>query len=192
MSLGHTDANADQIEKAVAAGACCATHLFNAMSPMTSREPGAVGGVLHSGIHFGIICDGHHVDDRMISLALRAGSNPDAAFMVSDSMATVGGPDSFALYGHPVRLKDGRLINSEGNLAGAHITQAQGVKRLVQEIGIPSERAFKMATTVPANVIGRPELATLVGRPISDVLVLDGDLDVTDNAVLAPQFDAAE
>jgi len=192
VSVGHTDASADQIETAVAAGACCATHLFNAMSPMTSREPGAVGAVLHSGIHFGIICDGFHVDDRMISLALRAGSNPDAAFLVSDSMATVGGPDCFELYGQAVRLENGRLINGEGNLAGAHITQAQGVKRLVQEIGVPHERAFKMATTVPATVIGRPDLATLVGRPICDVLVLDEKLDVADNAVLAPQFDAAE
>ncbi len=192
VSVGHTDASADQIEAAVVAGACCGTHLFNAMSPMTTREPGAVGAVLHSGIHFGIICDGFHVDDRMISLALRAGSNPDAAFLVSDSMATVGGPDSFELYGQPVHLENGRLINREGNLAGAHITQAQGVKRLVQEIGVSHERAFKMATTIPAKVIGRPDLATLVGRPICDVLVLNGKLDVTDNAVLAPQFDAAE
>lgn len=192
VSIGHTDATAEQIENAVAAGASCATHLFNAMSPMASRAPGAVGGILNCGIHFGIICDGHHVDDRMISLALRASTNPDAAFLVSDSMATVGGPDEFELYGQKVRLQGGRLINSEGNLAGAHITQAEGIKRLICEVDIPCERALKMATTVPANVIRRPELASLIGRPVSEVVVLSENFDVLDSSFLTPQFDAAE
>ena len=178
VSIGHTDATADQIEAAVAAGAQCATHLFNAMSPMTSRAPGAVGGVLSTGINFGIICDGLHVDDRMVRLALRASADKKPGFLVSDAMATIGGPDKFDLYGEPVRLIDGQLLNTEGNLAGAHITQAQGVRRLVQTIGLPLEDALRMAVTTPAKVIDRPDVATLVGRPLSDVLVLNEELDV--------------
>ena len=172
VALGHTDATADQIAKAVAAGASCGTHLFNAMSPMTSRAPGAVGGILDAGIQFGIICDGHHVDDRMVRLALRASAGHQRGFLVSDAMATVGGPDSFTLYGETIRLKGGRLINPEGNLAGAHVTQAEGVARLVNRVGLDLCAALEMAVTIPARVIDRPDLATLVGRKLSDVLVL--------------------
>lgn len=185
VSLGHTDATAEQIEDAVTAGACCATHLFNAMSPMTSRAPGAVGGILNSDIPFGIICDGFHVDDRMVRLALRA-AGPDRAFLVSDAMATVGGGDHFELYGEPVHLRDGRLVNREGGLAGAHITQAQGVERLVHHVGLPLQQALRMAVATPARVIARPELARLAGRPLNEVLRLDKDLSVLGDLSTAP------
>ena len=176
VSLGHTGVTADVIEAAIAAGAGCATHLFNAMSPMESREPGTVGAVINSHIPSGIICDGFHVDDRMIRLALRARPKDDLMFLVSDAMATVGGPDQFDLYGEHVRLVDGRLLNTEGNLAGAHITQAEGVARLVQHIGATLDTALRMAVTIPSRVVGQPHLADIIGRPLRDILVLSPDL----------------
>ena len=178
VSLGHTNATAEQIEQAVAAGAQCGTHLFNAMSPMQGREPGAVGAILNGGIPFGIICDGHHVDDRMIALALRAAA-PDCAFLVSDAMATVGGASEFELYGQTIRVENGRLINAEGNLAGAHVTQAQGVQRLVNHVGVALEQALRMAITVPAQVMRQPDLATFVGRHVDDLIVIEADLSVS-------------
>lgn len=175
ISIGHTDATADQVEQAISAGANCGTHLFNAMSPMTSRAPGAVGAILNAGIYFGIICDGHHVDDRMISLALRAASKPQRAFLVSDAMATVGGPDHFTLYGQDIALENGRLLNAEGSLAGAHITQAEGVERLVSVLGIPIEEALQMAISTPANLIKRPQLAKISTRKISDLILVNAN-----------------
>ncbi|MEL6641229.1 MAG: N-acetylglucosamine-6-phosphate deacetylase [Pseudomonadota bacterium] len=190
VSIGHTDATADQIEAAVAAGATCATHLFNAMSPMTSRAPGAVGGVLSTGINFGIICDGVHVDDRMVRLALRASSHTKPGFLVSDAMATIGGPDSFELYGKQVRLDAGRLLNAEGTLAGAHVTQAEGVQRLVTSIGLTLADALRMAVTTPAQVIGRQDLASLISRKLSDVLVMNADFEVTGDLASCLAYDA--
>jgi len=179
VSLGHTDATAEMIEAAIAAGASCATHVFNAMSPMTSRAPGAVGAVLNARIHAGIICDGHHVDDRMIQLALRARPADDLCFVVSDAMATVGGHDHFELYGQPVHLEGGRLINAEGNLAGAHVTQAEGVARLVRQVGASLEQALRMAVSIPARVVGQPNLGAVLGRKVDDLVVLTDDLIVT-------------
>lgn len=176
VSIGHTDADAETVEAAIAAGAKCATHLFNAMSPMTGRAPGAVGTVLNSTLRSGIICDGYHVDDRMIALALRARPKADLMFLVSDAMATVGGPDKFTLYGQEVRLCDGRLLNVEGNLAGAHITQAQGVARLVNNIGVTLEDALRMAITVPASVVGQADLAALVGCKTDNLVWMTEDL----------------
>ncbi len=172
VSIGHTDASADAVDGAIAAGARCATHLFNAMSPMISRAPGAVGAIINSGVPAGLICDGHHVDDRMISLALRARPAADLMFLVSDAMATVGGAPEFHLYGQSIALRAGRLVNAEGNLAGAHFTQRDGVRRLVENIGVPLEQALRMAVTVPAAVVGQDHLAQIVGRKTSDVLVL--------------------
>lgn len=180
VSLGHTNATADGAEAALKAGARCGTHLFNAMSPMLGRAPGVVGTILGSDAVFGIICDGYHVDDRMIDLALRIEADRGRAFLVSDAMATVGGDDHFILYGEPVKLVDGRLVNQEGNLAGAHFTQAQGVARLVQNLGQPLDRALRMAVTVPAQAIGRADLAQLQGRELSDLILLDDDLQVSD------------
>ncbi len=181
VSIGHTDATADQVEAAIAAGVSCATHLFNAMSPMATRAPGTAGAVLNAEIYAGIICDGHHVDDRMVQLALRGRPLPDRLFLVSDAMSTVGGPDHFDLYGQPVHLKNGKLINSEGGLAGAHVTQAEAVQRLVQVLGVEPERALRMAITTPAAAMGLPDLAVLVGRPLTDILQLADDMQVLGN-----------
>lgn len=175
VSLGHTDATADEVEAAIAAGATCATHLFNAMSPMSSRAPGAVGAVMNSGVVSGIICDGYHVDDRMIKLALRARPAGDLMFLVSDAMATVGGPDHFDLYGQDIHLEDGRLVNAEGNLAGAHFTQAEGVARLSRFIGVPLDQALRMTVSIPARVVGQMELAQILGRSLHDLLILSDD-----------------
>ena len=178
VSIGHTNATCEDTEAAISAGASCATHLFNAMSPMVGREPGAVGAVINSHVWSGIICDGFHVDDRMIKLALRARPDDDLMFLVSDAMATVGGPALFDLYGQNIHLENGRLINTEGHLAGAHVTQAEGVARLVHEIDVSLAQALRMAITVPALVVGQANLAQMIGRPVRDVLVLSDDLRV--------------
>lgn len=186
VSLGHTNATADAIEEAIAAGASCGTHLFNAMSSLQSREPGAIGAILNAGIHFGLICDGLHVDYRTIRLALRAAAQAERGFLVSDAMATVGGPDSFDLYGSQVHLKDGRLINAEGGLAGAHVTQAEGVERLVTHVGVSLDQALRMAITIPAALMGLDHLSSLIGRDIPDLVVLSDDLTVTDLQTALP------
>ena len=173
VSIGHTDASAEVVARAIEAGATCGTHLFNAMSPMTSRAPGAVGAILDAGIGFGLICDGHHVDDRMVRLALRAAAAPERAFLVSDAMPTVGGPTEFLLQGQRVRLSEGRLVNEEGNLAGAHVTQGEGVARLVGRVGLPLEAALRMAISTPAGLIGRPDLARIEGRSVEELVCLD-------------------
>lgn len=119
VSLGHSDATAAQTAAALEAGVGCFTHLFNAMSPMLSRAPGVTGTAINSRAYAGIICDGIHVDDAMVALALRARPVPDRMFIVSDAMPTVGGSGRFRLYDMELHLENGRLVNNEGSLAGA-------------------------------------------------------------------------
>lgn len=171
VSIGHSKASADVVRRAIEAGASCFTHLFNAMPPMAGREPGVVGAAINSQAFAGIICDGIHVADEMVALAIRARPVSDRMFLVSDAMPTVGGPAEFDLYGSKVALIDNRLVNSEGGLAGAHTTQGEGVKRLVDRIGISTEDAFKMAISIPGDVIGL-QLDHLQGRDLGDVICL--------------------
>ena len=178
VSLGHSDTTAEATRAALAEGARTFTHLFNAMSPLTHRAPGLVGAALNSTVPVGLICDGIHVVDEVMALALRSRPAPDLTYVVSDAMPTVGGPDHFRLYDMELRVVDGRLVNPEGSLAGAHVTMAESVARLVAKVGLPPETALRMAVTVPSRLIGRPDLATLDGREAGDLLRLDESLSL--------------
>lgn len=178
VSLGHTEATQAQTDAALSEGARAFTHLFNAMPPLLNRAPGVAAHAINSPATAGLICDGIHVDDAMLALAIRARPVADAMFLVSDAMPTVGGPDTFDLYGQTLHLRDGRLVNAEGSLAGAHLTMAMAVARLVTHVGIPLEDALRMAVTVPARLMGLVPLAGLDGRQARDVLVLRDDLAV--------------
>ncbi|MFM2366762.1 MAG: N-acetylglucosamine-6-phosphate deacetylase NagA [Pseudomonadota bacterium] len=173
VSIGHSDATSDEVERCLAEGATCFTHLFNAMSPMLNRAPGVTGAAINSDAYCGIICDGHHVADQMLSLAIRARPVPNRMFLVSDSMSTIGGSDRFELYGQKIKLSGGRLINAEGSLAGAHTTMAESVARAINVLNLPAEQALQMATSVPAGLIGHSTLGQVTDRRLQDLLVLD-------------------
>lgn len=179
VSIGHSDATAEEIRALLDAGASCFTHLFNAMSPMLNRAPGVTGACINSTAYAGIICDGIHVADEMVGLAIRARPVPGRMFLVSDAMSTVGGSDHLRLYGRDVWLKDGRLVNAEGSLAGAHVTMAEGLRRLITHVGTSPETALDMAVAAPARLLGRPDLATPEQRDLADLLLLDAEWQVT-------------
>jgi N-acetylglucosamine-6-phosphate deacetylase len=88
-------------------------------------------------------------------------------------MPTVGGPDRFRLYDMDLRVEEGRLVNPEGNLAGAHVTMAESLARLVTRLGVAPEAALRTVVTVPARLIGRPDLARLEGREAADFRLVD-------------------
>ena len=179
VSIGHSDATAEATRALLDAGATCFTHLFNAMSPMLNRAPGVTGACINSTAYAGIICDGIHVADEMVGLAIRARPVQGRMFLVSDAMCTVGGSDHFRLYGQDIWLKDGRLVNAEGSLAGAHVTMAEGLRRLITVVGTSPETALDMAVSAPARVLNRSDLATPEDRDLADLLLLDPDWQVT-------------
>ena len=173
VSIGHSEADADQVRSALRAGASSFTHLLNGMAPLLSRNPGVAGAAINSRAWCGIICDGQHVADEMVGLAIRARPVADRMYLVSDAMPTVGGGNSFSLYGNEIKLDDGRLTNAEGTLAGGHATMASGLERLVSKVGVSLEAALRMAVSNPARMMGIPRLAGLVDRNLRDLVVLD-------------------
>jgi len=171
VSLGHSDCTAEVARQAMAAGARCATHLFNAMSQMGNRAPGLVGAVLAGDGVCGLIADGIHVDPLALRVALAA--KAEGVFLVSDCMALAGTDASEVLLGgRRILRRDGRLTLEDGTLAGADLTLPQAVGVLVREVGLPVERALAMATAIPAGVIGRADLGRLAVGGGADMVLL--------------------
>jgi N-acetylglucosamine-6-phosphate deacetylase len=175
--LGHSDATAEEATAAFAAGASGTTHLFNAMSQLMSRAPGLVGATLsEEKIYSGIIADGHHVHPCAIRAALAA-KGSERLFLVSDAMPTIGSQTrSFMFGGQTISLRDGRLTNDAGTLAGAHLTMLEAVRFLIAQRICSLEDALRMATTTPAQAIGHSQLGRIARGNLANLVVLDGDL----------------
>jgi len=154
VCAGHTQASADQIADALHNGVRGFTHLFNAMSQISGREPGTVGAALLDDRSWcGIIVDGHHVDPRVLRLALRAA--PLSRFMlVSDAMPSVGGRKSFMLNGEQIIAAGGKCVNAAGTLAGSDLDMASAVRNSVEMLGLQLSDAVAMASANPAAFLG--------------------------------------
>lgn len=162
VSAGHTEASYQEIREALQAGLSGFTHLYNAMTPMTSREPGVVGAALEDeDSWFGIIADGHHSHPASFKVAVRA-KPPGGAVLVTDAMATVGSDqDSFELDGRSIRLEAGRCTDDNGTLAGSHLDMLSAVENASRFADIDRFEAMRMASLYPARVLG---LDTQLGR----------------------------
>lgn len=162
VSAGHTNATYEQIALALGSGLTGFTHLFNAMSQLTGREPGVVGAALdHADSWCGLIVDGHHVAPVVMRLALRC-KRRDRFMIVTDGMPSIGTTDtSFDLQGRSISVKDGLLRDEKGRLAGSHTDMAQAVRNAVDMLAINLPEAIHMATRNPAAFL---RLESQLGR----------------------------
>lgn len=182
VSLGHSDCTCAAAQEAFAAGASCATHLYNAMSQQTTRAPGLVGAVLASDdVSAGLIADGIHVDPVNIRTSLRAKKAPGEIFLVTDAMSPVGSDiTEFQLNGRRVSRANGRLCLDDGTLAGADLVLAQAISVLINDVGILPEQAFRMATSAPAKVLKSPNTyGRLVTASPANAIWIDNAFRVT-------------
>ncbi len=174
VAIGHSGATEQQTRAALADGATLFTHLFNGMPPLQTKKTGMTGVALDSAAWCGLIADGHHVDDTMVRIAVRAKREPNTVFAVTDAMPTVHGPEQFTLYGATIRVKDGKLIDSRGSLAGVHIDMIGTLQRLVTCVGLPLQTALAMVTAIPAKAAGiDPRCGYLLPDSRADIVLLD-------------------
>lgn len=178
VSLGHSLVTELQAQQAFDLGATMVTHAFNAMPPLHHREPGLLAAaMLNPGVQCGLIADGQHVNPMMINLLLRASSDQQGVFLVSDALAPLGLPDgTYPWDTRQIEVKDGtawirldyhtKLQN--GILAGTALPLLMGIQNLVKwgicEVG----RAIALGTEVPRRAIGLPGLSK--GQPATQLL----------------------
>lgn len=180
VSIGHTNANADECEEIFKAGASLSTHLYNAMSPLTSREPGAVGAsIINDNVFVSIIADGFHVDFRSLIPVIRT-KPKGKVILVTDAMPPVGSnKKTFYLEPYNIRVEGGRCLTEDGVLAGSALSMNIAVKNCVQHIGVPLNEAYKMASLYPAEFLG---IANKYGRIEkgyeADFTISDNELNI--------------
>ena len=180
VSIGHSEANATVVAQAVADGATGVTHVFNAMPPMSAREPGIIGTALaEQRLIAGLIVDGIHVDPVSVRAAFAA-KGCDRIALVTDAMPTVGSSlDRFELQGRTIFLREGRLTTEQGTLAGAHLDMASAVRNAVRLCRLPLEDALRAASLTPAQFLGiEDERGALVPGARADMVALDSELKV--------------
>jgi N-acetylglucosamine-6-phosphate deacetylase len=180
ISIGHSEASAAVVMQAVADGATGVTHLFNAMPPMSARDPGIVGTALaERRLTAGLIVDGIHVDPVSVRAAFMA-KGADRMALVTDAMPTVGTSlDRFELMGRTITLSDGRLTAEDGTLAGAHLDMASAVRNAVRLAQLPLEDALRAASLTPARFLGLDhERGALTPGARADLVALDQALMV--------------
>ncbi len=182
VSAGHTNGTFEEMAEAFRHGVSGVTHLFNAMSPLNHREPGAVGAaLLDPDCWCGLIVDGRHVHPAALQVALRC-KRPDRFMLVTDAMPNVGAAeDSFMLQGKRITVKDGVCVDENGVLSGSAIDMASAVRNCVDLLGLPLEQAARMASTYPAQFLGLGgELGRIAPGYRANLVAVDEDVNVID------------
>lgn len=178
VSVGHSDASAQQVSAAARMGATMVTHLFNAQRPMHHREPGVVGQALADNrLTSGLIADLHHVSGQVAAIAFAAA--PGRIFLVTDAAACAGMPPGrYELGGEPIELPAGDgspPIRADGTLAGSALRMDSAVANMVAT-GVGLADAVAAATRIPADAIGRRDLGRIAAGATADLTWVSDDL----------------
>jgi N-acetylglucosamine-6-phosphate deacetylase len=180
VSLGHTDANHEQAQAAIAAGARHAAHVFNAMRPFSHRDTGVLGAIFNSPeVSAELIADGIHVDSTAMRMLIDL-KTPQRVILVSDGTSATGMPDGkFQLGTFKVTVTGGVCRNAEGKLAGSTLTLDRALRNIVA-LGVPLASALQMLTANPARQIGLgSRKGVLAAGADADLVFLDANLEVS-------------
>jgi N-acetylglucosamine-6-phosphate deacetylase len=156
VCIGHSAASYDQARRAVESGARGFTHLFNAMTPLVSREPGVVGAALQTDkpTWCGLIADGHHVHPASMRVAVAA-KGCEHMLLVTDAIQSVGSEEKeMPFLGKKVLRSEGKVTTEDGTLAGSDLDMATAVRNTINLIGRTSTEALQMASLRPAEFLG--------------------------------------
>ncbi len=187
VAIGHTDATYEQVQEAEKAGASFATHLYNAMSAMNSREPGLVGAVLGSEtLEAGIIADGYHLAWNSLKIAEQL--LQDRLVLVTDATAAAGTTlKEFDFAGQKIFHKEGKCINQDGTLGGSALTMIKAIINCIDQ-GIDQNKVINMATQNPARILGKSsELGAIAIGQYANLAIFDSAL-VINGAVSGGQL----
>ncbi len=186
VAIGHSDADEGEARRAIDAGASVATHLFNAMRPLSHRSPGIIGACLASPeVTVELIADGVHLAPTVTALAARSALGGFA--LVTDAIAAAGqGDGSYVLGGLDVDVADGvaRLAGTD-TIAGSSLLLLDAVRHAVLQAGLPLEQALQAATRAPAEVLRIGGLGVIAPGVTAPLIVLDARLRLS--AVVDPR-----
>ena len=182
VAAGHSNASYDEVCIALDAGLSGFTHLFNAMSPLTSREPGVVGAALADRQSWcGMIVDGHHVHPATMRIAL-ANKTAERLMLVTDAMPSVGASETnFQIGGKPITVSDGKCVTADGTLAGSALDMTSAVRNAIRWLDVDMPSAVRMASQTPAEFLGLgSEFGRIQAGYRADLVRADQHLNIID------------
>lgn len=183
VSIGHSNATYAQAKNAIDNGATFATHLFNAMSPISSREPGMIGAIYDNDIYAGIIVDGFHVAYENIRISKKIMG--EKLILVTDATAPAGANiDQFNFVGTTVYYKEGKCCSADGTLGGSAVTMIESIEQCVKFVGIELKEAIRMATLYPAKAIAVDhKLGSIAPGKVANLAIFTNEYKVTATVV---------
>jgi N-acetylglucosamine-6-phosphate deacetylase len=180
VAIGHSIADFDQINEAQRQGATLATHLFNAMNPLGSRQPGTVGGALsNEELSVSLIADAVHVHPASLKIAVRA-KGSERVVLITDAMAPLGTElHAFELDGETIEVRDSACYRADDVLAGSVLSMDRAVRNMHELVGVPLPDAIAMASTNPARVLGLADrIGSLEAGKDADIVVCDSEMNM--------------
>lgn len=189
VSMGHTVATYDQALEAVHNGFNHSTHLFNAMSPFTHRNPGVVGAIFDTDITTETISDGIHISYPSLRTAYKV-KGTDRTLLITDAMMACGMPDgTYSLGGQQVISKEGAARLESGALAGSILTMDKAVQNVYKNTSLPLYEVIKMASYNGALFSGVADRKGKIALNYdADLLILNADLQVEHVFIEGRQF----
>ncbi|KAA6047919.1 N-acetylglucosamine-6-phosphate deacetylase [Pantoea sp. Bo_7] len=179
VSAGHSNATYAEAKAGFSAGITFATHLYNAMSPFSGREPGLVGALFDSpDVYCGIIADGLHVNYANVHMAKRL--KGERLILVTDATAPAGAAiDKFIFAGKTIYYRNGLCVDEHGTLSGSALTMIEAVQNSVEYCGIALDEALRMATLYPARAMGvEKQLGTVAAGKAANLTVFTRDYQI--------------
>lgn len=180
VAMGHSDATWEQVEACVEAGATIGVHLYNGMSGLHHREPGCVGAMLaNDSVIAEMIADGVHVHPAVLKLSWKC-KGTDRSALITDCMCAGGLPDGVYQLGElPVTVKNGVARTDCGSLAGSTLSLNKAIRNMTGLAGVPELDAVKMASEVPARILGVDHrMGSIAPGMEASLTVMDDDFNV--------------
>jgi N-acetylglucosamine-6-phosphate deacetylase len=180
VALGHSGADYETGQAAIAAGAGHATHLFNRMPKIGHRHPGLAGAILESDeMAAEIVCDGYHVHPAVVRVAIGA-KGPSRVMAITDGTAGAGLPPGarVALGGQAITVEENASFLDDGTLAGSVLTMDKAFRMLIGKVGLSPVDAVTVCSTTPARELRVDGFGVLAPGAVADLAVLDATCQV--------------
>jgi N-acetylglucosamine-6-phosphate deacetylase len=186
-SIGHTAASFDEAKRGFDTGISHTTHLFNQITPIHHRTPGAtLASLLDDRITVQVIADGIHLDWEIIKLIYKL-KGPDRIALITDAVRPAGLPDGIYYsqgHGRESIVKNGKVTRPDGTIAGSTLTMDRAVANAVNRAGIPFPEAVRMATLTPATILGlKTRIGSIAPNHDADLVILDTQYKVTQTII---------
>lgn len=179
VSIGHTDATYQEAVAGINAGVTSGTHTYNAMTPLTHRNPGVVGAIMsHDQVYAELILDGIHVSFPAAKVLLKA-KGLDKVILITDSIEASGLPDGqYKLGNQPVYVKDNAARLESGTLAGSILALNDAVRNAYKNLDLTINEAVNLASYNPAKNLNLIDLGEIAVNKTADIIMFDDDIRV--------------